>query len=407
MNNRALITSVFTLAAFFNSTVYGQSTNVTKIGPTSIEALQSQVQLDKLSDSTAKILIGSSNTSKTMKEKLLDPKIESMLKQLMGGVNGGGGDEVGLKFQSVIQTALQNLKSWNNSFFTEHEKQIEMTIERMKIIVVDDTLDVKLKGLIQASVAVNFPEFNLIIVNRVRWKNIQEAALLEGIALHEVLSLMEIEMTGFYPISSKYVSSSGVQSTRLSAALNINRLEQIKAMDPNRSAFELLEKLYEDASEPLTWDDIKTVSSNVNIQCHTIILSEWRDNISPNLISKPYFFRSRINFYYETLKHAVEDRGPLFPAEPAVEEPRFRINRYAGWEEAPKGAQIHTSSQQIEQKNVDNVVFDSGSKIKITNHTESIRKNNGWLVHNIYWLQEQEDGRMSSHRMYGYCYPSP
>jgi hypothetical protein len=141
----------------------------------------------------------------------------SPTKMAQAGVgHGGGGDEIGLDFQSSIATAMENLKVRDAQLYQQVQGlDVEQILARARFVVVDEALEVKYQDIIQNSTATNDPETGLILINRKRWLAINDDHLKEGIALHEILSLKGIESTGYYPISSKYVSLMGVNQGEL------------------------------------------------------------------------------------------------------------------------------------------------------------------------------------------------
>lgn len=137
---------------------------------------------------------------------LLQQKLDRMTEQQgsrMGTKDGGGGDALAFEFQSAAQQALRNLQGIVPNTFTDvSQRNIGFTIENAKIIFVDQSLDVEINALIQSSVAFNSPKTQTILVNRHRW-NLLNESLKETIALHEFLSLVRLESTGSYSISSQ------------------------------------------------------------------------------------------------------------------------------------------------------------------------------------------------------------
>jgi hypothetical protein len=78
------------------------------------------------------------------------------------------------------------------------------------VITVDTKLEVSENGVKQSSVAENFPERKLILINRSRWSEIKNERVKEGIALHEFASLKGLESTGRYSESAKYLAIFGL-----------------------------------------------------------------------------------------------------------------------------------------------------------------------------------------------------
>jgi hypothetical protein len=127
----------------------------------------------------------------------------------IGGDNAGnGGDNVAIEFESSFHRALQNIKSLQLKGFEDISKiDFGAKMNNLKIIVVDDPLTVNIGDATQDCVAVNFPSKNLIRINRSNWNSISNAAIKEGLALHEMLSLFGLEESGVYRYSSRYLSA--------------------------------------------------------------------------------------------------------------------------------------------------------------------------------------------------------
>ncbi|RZA06616.1 MAG: hypothetical protein EOP11_09865 [Proteobacteria bacterium] len=121
----------------------------------------------------------------------------------------GGGDEVGLEFRNAFATALRAVRdgSIQGAFTVE---ALEETVAKAHVIVVDESLSVRFGDTKQDSVAVNIPADTLIKVNRARWRGLKTDRLKEAVALHEVLSLMGIERTGYYETSARYLEKAGL-----------------------------------------------------------------------------------------------------------------------------------------------------------------------------------------------------
>lgn len=164
---------------------------------------------------------------------------------------GNGGDDVGLEFQSCFTTAVANLKTKSPDLYSlVVTYNFDQVLKTTLFIVVDDTLNVKLKGLVQNSVAINIPEKNEILINRQRWQQITNGHLKEGVALHEVLSLRGLEHTGNYPISAKYVSMEGLSSDELGAPTN-----KTTSREPAPLPFSSVENIFNTAQDTISMDD--------------------------------------------------------------------------------------------------------------------------------------------------------
>lgn len=129
------------------------------------------------------------------------------------GQDRGGGDEVGLEFLSIAQSTLRDLEK-NHRFLYQQVKTVDLesVLDNLRVLTVDTALKVTVGTLTQDSIAVNDRSEQVILVNRKRWKSITDKRVKAGIVLHEILSLAGLEETGFYPISSRYVTALGVPS---------------------------------------------------------------------------------------------------------------------------------------------------------------------------------------------------
>ena len=132
---------------------------------------------------------------------------------LRWGQDRGGGDEIGLEFQKIAHATLADLKTHQPFLYEQlKNKNLESVIENLYVVTVDTPLKILVGTSYQDSVAVNDPKESLILVQRARWENVKDERIKAGIVLHEILSLVGIEETGFYPISSRYVTALGAPS---------------------------------------------------------------------------------------------------------------------------------------------------------------------------------------------------
>jgi len=136
----------------------------------------------------------------------------------------GGGDEIGLEFRNAFATALRAVKDGTvkGSFSAE---ALEKAASTAHVLVVEEPLSVSFAGTKQDSVAVNIPAEALIKVNRFRWSGLKAEKLKEAVALHEVLSLIGVERTGYYEISARYLEQAGL-SGWLVSGVNNGRVER-------------------------------------------------------------------------------------------------------------------------------------------------------------------------------------
>lgn len=127
----------------------------------------------------------------------------------------GGGDEVGIEFQSSFAKALREIQNGTLKGHIDPDL-LSATALKTSVIVVDEALRVTAQGITQDSIATNDPARNLIKINRARWKAIRDPRTKEAIALHEVLSLVGLERTGLYEYSGLYASERGLSPWEVS-----------------------------------------------------------------------------------------------------------------------------------------------------------------------------------------------
>lgn len=149
--------------------------------------------------------------------------------QRMGGgvVDGGGGDEVGIAFQAEAARAILRLRAHVslNDF-----RKLKNTVDTVSYIVIDQNLSVLSGfGQLQNSVAVNVPEENTIYIQRGRWNAIKESNERQALVAHELLSLIGLEKTGDYRISSKL---HGPDIDGLAAAKQVLLFDKYYNQDP-------------------------------------------------------------------------------------------------------------------------------------------------------------------------------
>jgi len=124
----------------------------------------------------------------------------------MGGYSGNGGDEIAIDFQHSLKRAVATLSTTYPELSTVL-KRIELENASVKVVVVNKPLYVTAINSTQESVAVNYADKKLILIHRKRWMAIQDQRTKDSIALHEHLSLIGIESSGYYPISSLLFNS--------------------------------------------------------------------------------------------------------------------------------------------------------------------------------------------------------
>lgn len=135
-------------------------------------------------------------------------KIQRDLNGMKGGgvIDGGGGDEVGMAVQADAVTAVKKLEKVVDQ---KTLSKLQAALNGTKYFVVDDELVVTdAAGNQQFSAAKNFPSTGTIYVQRRRYSGIKEENKRQYLMGHELLSLVGVEKTGDYHISSRLLAMS-------------------------------------------------------------------------------------------------------------------------------------------------------------------------------------------------------
>ena len=131
------------------------------------------------------------------------------------GTEGHGGNDTGLEFSLSFTLAVKETKTADPALYADIKKaKLEEVSAVAKVIAVDCeagkpcpvNYTVTLNGVEQESVAINDPKIKVIFVNGVKWRQISNVHIREGIALHEVASLAGLEDTGMYSLSVRILS---------------------------------------------------------------------------------------------------------------------------------------------------------------------------------------------------------
>lgn len=126
------------------------------------------------------------------------------------GDGGGGGNEVGLDFTAMAKAALHDLRALDPPLTSQdHIQQMEEVLGKAKVIALSSTLQVPVDLIVQNSVAVNFPDTLVIEIDADRWDSIGDVRTKKSIAIHELESLLRLESTGIYKLSSDYLAVMG------------------------------------------------------------------------------------------------------------------------------------------------------------------------------------------------------
>lgn len=147
---------------------------------------------------------------------------------LANGTESHDDSEVIKDFQRSMMTALAEVHKSQVELFRQVTLQdLEKLAEATGIVVIDEPLTVIVDGVQEISVAVNQPEQPRIIVNRARWTAISEPRLKQAIALHWLLSQMNLESAGFYPHSGPYLKPYGISEGAISTGIIVLAADQI------------------------------------------------------------------------------------------------------------------------------------------------------------------------------------
>ena len=125
-------------------------------------------------------------------------------------VVGNGGNETALDF---LKSAKQMLSIYSNVLKTYPQLKkhnLGSILDKTTVLVSSTPLNVELRGQIQEVTALNFKNPKTIIINEKRWNAIKSTPVKEALALHELLSLINVEKTGTYFISKNYLVKNGI-----------------------------------------------------------------------------------------------------------------------------------------------------------------------------------------------------
>lgn len=151
----------------------------------------------------------------TPHRKLTPSEIKELAKAKAegGGMDGGGGNDVGLEVRLAFESAARQFKLPPLDIANDSIKAITPLFEETQIIATNEKLFVNIAGSEQECVAKSFPDKKIVLVNITRWKQIKDDLIKESIALHEALVIARVERTGYYPISRVFLQVLGIGST--------------------------------------------------------------------------------------------------------------------------------------------------------------------------------------------------
>lgn len=315
-----------------------------------------------------------------------------------GGGSTGGGDDIGLEFKASFEQTLDRIKTQDPMTYSKlMNARLDQIAKTAKIVVVDDALDVSVKDLIQNSVVTNNPETGIVMINRARWAALNNPVLKGGMSLHEIASLAKIEQTGVYTYSGHYLAMEGESQAELDRRLNVNRVKQIAAENPEASPDEVLKKFFSEATLPATledFDNLKPEKTKCAIASEGLALSET-------------YIPRKVHVKITDDIAPIPSNGPLFPGKPGKPgEMAYRIEFGAltmntditnyfldiiWWQ----GSTLEQQTKELVE------TFEMGGDTQVVEITASARKNNGLIT-----FQLQNDRYSWRARpLYGYCYP--
>jgi hypothetical protein len=124
-----------------------------------------------------------------------------------GPRDSGGGNDLGLDFESEAMRGIQNLSSAEAD--DTLKQKMRAVVASTKFIVVNQDLYVKINGDTQPALVINDPSANTVTINGNAWPKLSSEPQRQSLAVHEVLSLMKIESTGDYHISAALKNAEG------------------------------------------------------------------------------------------------------------------------------------------------------------------------------------------------------
>ena len=323
---------------------------------------------------------------------------------------GNGGDDIGLNFFKLFSTALSNIKNELPDVYSNiYSANLKDVSQKIKVVVVDEILDVRYKDIIQNSVATNIPSEKTIYVNRKRWNAIFDENLKEAIALHEVLSLYGIEQSGFYPISSKYLDIKNISKSNFKSNIYIDRFKQLKVENPNLNSFEILKLFFYEAKSAPEFSDFEGMEN------YYFISTKCQVSRNDKPASLDY---NMLRIASITMIPEVADRGPLFPGTPAIVENRILFGAYAqsALLDDEQLSRIYSQYEVIDWSRsmlkysplelIETAYGYYPNVGQATIDTLAIRKNNGLVSFKFEqtFVSSSKDKKDITYVYYGYCY---
>lgn len=121
-----------------------------------------------------------------------------------GGNVGNGGDPIALEFLQNANKVIEDVFSDLRSYPEVKNVDLRATLQKIKVVITEETLWVEVDGRKQVSTAVNFPATNTVVINRALWYKIATRERKLSLVFHEILGLVGLEKSGDYSISQRY-----------------------------------------------------------------------------------------------------------------------------------------------------------------------------------------------------------
>lgn len=129
-----------------------------------------------------------------------------------GKVVGNGGDPRALDFTTVANSAIDDVLANPARYPEAQSLDLKSRLKKALIVVSDTPVFAILGEVRQVSTAINYrdPEDTIVLYGP-GWDDIKDYRIKRALALHEVLGLADIERTGTYMLSRRYLENSGVR----------------------------------------------------------------------------------------------------------------------------------------------------------------------------------------------------
>lgn len=195
---------------------------------------------------------------------------------------GNGGDDLGVEFQSSFETSLSVIKAQLPLVYKQIAHIDFNDLEKnTKVLVVDDSLNVQFKDIVQNSVAINIPDTQEIFINRERWNKIFDPPIKQAIALHEYLSLKGLEQTGIYTISSQFLTLFGLSADNVLLMNPANPIQAAIDQSPAVPPVQIIHYFFDRADSKFDFDDVPTIAEALAQKPMSCLVAE-QDSFSGN-----------------------------------------------------------------------------------------------------------------------------